>query len=204
MGFSDGVAVRFTLLCRNDRGRLWRTKLTDAAGRGALMCDLAFAGRLTDMPDGLEIDPEPTGFAPADKLLAAIVANPGRSLVDWLKAGPGSQPDLVAEMLRSGEWTRQRVPLTRARSYDDRLGRHRESEQVRLRQAARGVLDPETAATGLIAQAAGLLDTGIVIGLDQSGPVNWLLDPVLDHLDDIRTKMDRRRMAAEVGGDGGG
>ena len=197
MGFTDGVAMHFTLFCRNDRGRLWRSKLVDAATRGALLCDLAFADRLTDTPDGLEIDPEPTGFAPADKLLAAIVANPGRSLVDWLKAGPGSQPDLVAELVRSGEWTRQHVPLTRARSYDDRLGRHRESEQVRLRRAVATGIEPVQATAGLLAQAAALAPDDIAIGLDRSGPVSWLLDSVLDHLDELRERMERYRFLGD-------
>jgi len=78
---STGVAVRLAAICLTDDGRLRQFDIWDTAARGALLVDLTRAGRLVDEADSIAIDVTPTGFAPADRLLAAMQVEPERALV---------------------------------------------------------------------------------------------------------------------------
>ena len=68
---TGGVAVRTSALCLSADGSLGTFSLWDDAARGALLLDLALAGRLESLEDSIVVDAEPTGFPPADALLAA-------------------------------------------------------------------------------------------------------------------------------------
>src|SRR5688572_21663078 len=72
MDLSAGIAVRVSALCLDPRGRLVDNLLADTAVRGGLLLDLALAGRLESEEESIVVDGTPTGFAPADRLLAAI------------------------------------------------------------------------------------------------------------------------------------
>ena len=66
---AGGVAVRFSSLCLDTGGRLRDFPIWDTGARGALLVDLAFAGRLAQTEDSVTVDERPTGFPPADRLL---------------------------------------------------------------------------------------------------------------------------------------
>lgn len=87
MELDHGVAVRLAGLCLDGKGRLNERLLASAAVRAGLLVDLGLAGRVESTDDSVLIDSTPTGFAPADLLLAAIAVEPERSLDDWLDGG---------------------------------------------------------------------------------------------------------------------
>jgi len=91
-----GVAVRLSALCLDAAGRLGDYPLWHTAVRGALLVDLALAGRLAQTDDSIVIDATPTGFGPADALLGAIAVEPERSLDWWMTNGGVRLRDLAA------------------------------------------------------------------------------------------------------------
>ncbi len=107
--WDDSVSMRLAALAL-DRGRLTDDLVTALAVRGTLLVDLALRGRVRETEDAVEFDDPPTGFAPADRLLAQGAA----LLTDLLRRGPVDQEDLAAEHLRRGSWTvRRRLLGTR-------------------------------------------------------------------------------------------
>lgn len=116
---SRSVACAMRLGCLAlDKGRLTDDLVTALAVRGALLVDLALRGRLTETADAVAVDPKPSGFAPADKL----VAGEAPTLTELLTRGPVDQYDLAAEHLRRGSWTLKRRLLLDATSIIKRSG----------------------------------------------------------------------------------
>ena len=109
-GMSDvdltrGVAVRLSAFCLDDdTGRLRTYDLWDVAVRGALLVDLALAGRVMLEDESVVIDAMPTGFAPADHLLAPLAVEPERPLDWWLDHAGVLLRDLVRDNVQSGRW----------------------------------------------------------------------------------------------------
>jgi hypothetical protein len=71
--------------------------------RGGLLLDLALAARVESTEDSVVVDPTPTGFAPADRLLAAVAVEPERSLDSWLDERRIGLRD-VAEARAAARW----------------------------------------------------------------------------------------------------
>jgi hypothetical protein len=152
-----GVAVRVSALCLGSRGRPSPLLICSAAVRAALLLDLALAGRITETEDAVEVDATPTGFAPADRLLAAVVAEPDRSLDSWLDERRLTLDDVIAANVSSGRWDRRDLAFRRDLYVD------LAAEQTR-RDLARSADDPldglsrADACVTAIGASSGLLD----------------------------------------------
>ncbi len=183
--WDDSVSMRLAALAL-DRGRLTDDLVTALAVRGTLLVDLALRGRVRDTEDAVEFDDPPSGFAPADRLLA----EGADSLTDLLRGGPVDQEDLAAEHLRRGSWTVRRRLLS-TRYVDCRADRTAADEQV-LEEPRRREWTPEDAALAAVAGTVGLLATpqeraGEEL-LAHTGPVRWLVDLVVDEVDRAITR----------------
>lgn len=196
---TGGVAVPLSAFCLDDSGRLRTYALWDVAVRGALLVDLALAGRVTLDEDSIVIDATPTGFSPADLLLAPMAVEPERPLDWWMDRGAVRLADLVGDNLRSGRWTvrwtvvgrrytvlgpdPRRAGLLTRRPDDDR--------------------SPALAALAALGDASGITD--MCPGepaeelLGSTGPVRWLCEAVVDHL-----QVAHRRNLRQAGALGSG
>jgi hypothetical protein len=98
-------------------GQLDLTQLWDIGIRGAVLADLWLAGRISDGTESLQIDLEPTGIRYLD-VAAADLADSGDTELRWIAAGRLHAPDLAADLVASGEWTRHwSVSASRWRVY---------------------------------------------------------------------------------------
>jgi hypothetical protein len=175
MGIEGGVTVRMASLCLDDDGRLRDYLIWDTAARGALLIDLAVAGRLTETHDSVDIDPTPTGFGPADSLLAAITVEPERSLDWWIQSRGVRMSDAAAAIVGNGRWTEHR-----------HLG-----------------WAPETAAVIAVTTAAGEPGhrpqrPGDAV-LDLTGPLEWICRTVVKQLG-VAQLRNKTAALAEGGG----
>jgi hypothetical protein len=186
---TGGVAVRVSALCLDRRGRVADWLICGPAVRGGLLLDLALAGRIEQAAESIVVDGTPTGFPPADRLLAAIGVEPERSLDGWLDERRIGLRDLVEANEASGRWHRRRLRFRRD-GYEDR---HREqTERDRARDPARrdDGWSPEDAGVTAIAEASGLLiarTRGVPLEpspelVAAAGPAAWLCRAVVDHL----------------------
>jgi hypothetical protein len=185
---AQGVAVRLSAFCLTGTGKLRRYDIWDVAVRSALLVDLALAGRVTQEADSVVVDATPTGFGPADALLGPITVEPERPLDWWMDRGGVDLGDLVRDNVRSGRWRRSWTPL--GRRYD-----------VREPPRGDGVV---RAAVELIGDTAGITDRRpgepAEGPLDETGPVRWLCEAVVEHL----VATHRHNLGSARAADGGG
>ena len=178
--WGTGVAMRLACLAL-DRGRLTDDLVTALAVRGALLVDLALRGRLQETDDHIEVDTGPTGFPPADRLIAGGAA----SLSELLRRGQVDQHDLAAEHLRRGSWTRRRRWLMER--YVDRRAERTRADEDALSAPPDDGWTPVDAALIAIAGALGLLAGPRTLPpeelLVETGPVRWLVDLVVEEVD---------------------
>ncbi len=189
--WDDSVSMRLAALAL-DRGRLTDDLVTALAVRGTLLVDLALRGRVRDTEDAVEFDDPPTGFAPADRLLAESA-----SLTDLLRGGRVDQQDLAAEHLQRGSWTARRR-LLGTRYVDHRADRTQADEQL-LEEPTREGWTPQDASLAAIAGTLGLLATpreraGEEL-LAHTEPVRWLVDVVVEEVDRAITRGQAMRGA---------
>lgn len=192
--WDDSVSMRLAALAL-DRGRLTDDLVTALAVRGSLLVDLALRGQVRDTADAVESDDPPTGFPPADRLLADGAA----SLTDLLRSGPVDQQDLAAEHLRRGSWTaRRRLLGTR---YDDHRAERTRADEQLLEDPVREEWAPQDASLAAIAGTLGLLDAPRERApeelLGHTEPVRWLVDVVVDEVHRMITR--GRFMSGAVG-----
>jgi hypothetical protein len=164
-----------------DRGRLTDDLVTALAVRGTLLVDLALRGRVRETEDAVEFDDGPTGFAPADRLLA----DGAPSLTELLRRGRVDQEDLAAEHLRRGSWTlRRRWPGTR---YADTRADRTTADEQAMESPPDRAWTPEDAALAAVAGTLGLLATPRTLPteelLEQTGPVRRLVELVVEEVD---------------------
>jgi hypothetical protein len=206
MNLGDGVAVRVSALCLTPNGRLSGRLLASDAVRGALLLDLALVGRLTSTDESVVVDETPTGFEPTDRLLAAISAEPERSLDGWLAERRIGLRDVAESNVASGRWERRPGLLGLRPRYTDL---HRDQTDRDLaRSASRWPADATAAdacvtavagATGLLDPGFGLAEPASPLVLASAGPVAWLCTAVIDHLEAAG-----RRYLSEAGALGAG
>jgi hypothetical protein len=190
MDLDGGVAVRVAALCLNAEGRLSDRLLCATAVRGALLVDLALAGRLESTEDSIVVDETPTGFMPADRLLAAIAIEPERSLDGWLDERRIGLRDVAEANLVSGRWQiTRRGLLPGARRYLDLAQETTDQDRRRYRVDPTDGWTPTDAAVTVIALAAGLVDLSHDLSDDarmaillRAARVEWLCTAVVDHL----------------------
>jgi hypothetical protein len=204
---TGGVAVRIASLCLGGNGRLSEMLLCGTAVRGGLLLDLALAGRVESAEDSVVIDPTPTGFEPADRLLAAIAIEPERSLDGWLDEKRIGLRDVAAANVTSGRWERRSGPLGFGRRYTDL--RPEESDRDRERRPDDEVpaWSPADSCVAAVAAAAGLQDLEAWAPgrrpdelLAATGPVAWLAGAVVDHV--LETGARYRSQAGALGASG--
>jgi hypothetical protein len=190
--WDDSVSMRLAALAL-DRGRLTDDLVTALAVRGTLLVDLALRGRVRETEDAVEFDDPPTGFSPADRLLADGAA----SLTDLLRHGPVDQEDLAAEHLRRGSWTiRRRLLGTR---YVDHHADRTASDERALGETLPRTWTPQDAALAAVGSTLGLLATpreraGEEL-LARTEPVRWLVDLVVEEVDRAITRGQAMRGA---------
>jgi hypothetical protein len=186
-----GVAARLASLCLDDKGRLADFPLWDVAARGALLVDLAWAGRLTQDDDSVMIDGTPTGFEPADRLLAAIEVEPEHSLDWWMDHGGVGMRDLAEANVATGRWHVRRHLLG-----------HRFQNTAAADDAAADTAAPDTAALLVLATASGALlrrpEPLLDEELEPTGPLRWICTAVTAHLEETH----RRNLHAAGADDG--
>jgi hypothetical protein len=194
LGF--GVAVGLAGLCRNYAGELRRSGLIDAAVRGALLTDLALDGRISSTSHAVSIDTTPTGFAPADRLLAAIVASPTQTLEWWLRQGKLDQRDLAEHLVAVGMWRQlPRTPVHRRPRYEvagDPMNQQAAHQRVRVHKVfLGGQCDAPTACLSALALVTGLMEDRPAQRprddlLDRCEPAMWITRTVVDYVINTR------------------
>ncbi|MDQ1662990.1 MAG: hypothetical protein QOJ68_2970 [Blastococcus sp.] len=205
MDLDDGVAVRIASLCLDAKGRLLKWLICATAVRAALLVDLALAGRLESTEDSISIDPTPTGFAPADRLLAAVGVEHERSLDGWLDERRIGLRDVAEANVRSGRWSTRHALLPTSRRYSDRQpDATNRDRQLRYGPGAEQCT-PADAAVAVIGLSAGLLvplaqGPAAEILLARAGAARWLCEAVGEHL---VTAKARNSWSAAVLGAGG-
>jgi hypothetical protein len=189
MDLSAGIAVRVSALCLDSRGRLVDHLLLGTAVRGGLLLDLALAGRLESDDESIAVDGTPTGFGPADRLLAAIEVEPERSLDDWLDERRIGLRDVAAANLASGRWQPARGPFGWGRRYVDMHPGQTARDLRRTTDTPVPDLGPEDACVAAIACASGLQarDTALAVAppawvTAATGSAAWLCTAVVEHL----------------------
>lgn len=196
-----GVAVRLSAFAVGDSGRLRRYDLWDVAVRGALLVDLALAGRVVHEEDSVVVDSTPTGFEPADLLLGPIVGEPERPLDWWMDHGGVTLRDLVRDNIRSGRWDTWWTALGRRYAVHDVAAW--EADVVTLDDGRDDGWPPATAALAAIGDSSGITDmrpgepaVGLVEGTE---PVRWLCQAVVEHLQVAHRRNLRQAGAADGG-----
>jgi len=177
--WDDSVSLRLACLAL-DRGRLTDDLVTALAVRGALLVDLTLRGRVTETVDAVEFDHRPSGFPPADHLLA----DGAPSVLELLRRGRVDQEDLAAEHLRRGSWTRRRR-LLGSRYVDHRAERTQQDERAGTSSDRRRWTPPD-AALNAIAGILGLLPSGRALPTEEllaaTGPARGLVELVIDEV----------------------
>lgn len=113
------LAEAVLLLADNNRGGRFDSVDRNAAAVGAVLADLALAGRIT-LDAGLirVTDATPTGDASADRVLAAIVADKPRKPAAWITKLYWGFPNRVRDdMARRGVLHRRTSSVFKVRSY---------------------------------------------------------------------------------------
>jgi hypothetical protein len=206
---SGGVAVRVASLCLGAHGRLSDKLLCGTAVRGGLLLDLALAGRVESAEDSVVVDPTPTGFGPADRLLAAIAVEPERSLDGWMDERRIGLRDVADANVVSGRWQRRSGPFGFGRRHDDLHPEETERDRRRLAGDDTQPWSPADACVIAVATAAGLQDVELWAPgrrpdelLSATGPVAWLAGAVADHV--LVTGARYRAQAGALGAGGVG
>jgi hypothetical protein len=178
------LSMRLVALALDGRGRLSDSLVVATAVRGTLLIDLALRDRIADAGEAIEVDPQPTGFEPADRLLAA----PMESLGDLLRHGPVDQRDLAEEHVRRGAWL-----LTGhwpRRRYLDREAAQTERDRIALSTNLHRRWDRDDAALAVVALRAALISTDEDQPTEEllraSEPVRWLVELTMDEMDWMR------------------
>jgi hypothetical protein len=192
---ADGVAVRIAALCLDPSGRLSDWLVCGPAVRGGLLLDLALAGRVEHGDDDIVLDPSPTGFEPADRLLAAIGIEPERSLDGWLDERRIGLPDVASAAVAAGLWAEGRGPFGLGRRFVDGNPGRTAVDRRRDPSASPDGWSPADACVCSVAAAARLLDQGegyertpSAPMLAATGPAAWLCAAVVEHLHDLTSR----------------
>ena len=203
MDLSNGVAARLAAVCLDDDGRLRDFDIWDTATRAALIVDLVRAGRLADDTDSITVDLSPTGFPPADRLLAAMEVEPERPLTWWSDHGGVRLDDVAEACVQAGRWTVERRLLGRRYEVAGAGAGAQTIEDRSLDGRRPDDMSPETAAVAVLGMACGAwrhrpepVSEG---DLTATGPLRWICESVTAHLEQTH----RHNLRAAGAADGG-
>jgi hypothetical protein len=202
---NGGVAVRVAARCLDAKGRLSEKLIASAAARAGLLVDLALAGRVESTEDSVIVDPTPTGFGPADRLLGAIGAEPERSLDGWLDEQRIGLRQVAEGAVQGGRWAVVRRGLLGGARYLDGAGEQTATDRMRSPSQVSDAWSAEDAAVTALGLVAGLLDHAAEreapeAVLARTGSARWLCQAVTEHLAAARA---RDAWTAAVLGSGG-
>ena len=193
MDWHDGVAARLARLSLTGTGRPAVQLLAADAVRCGLFLDLALGYRLTTTADGVDVDPTPTGFAPADGLLAAITTEPERPLEGWFGERHLSLQQVIDALVVGGRLDERRTVLGRRRYVPRDPGDLARDKQLDAADAA-GAWTPQDAGVAALGTVAHLIGRYRQLGysvdqpdvhdalLQAAGPHEWLLRAGVDFL----------------------
>jgi hypothetical protein len=204
MGMEEGVTVRVAALCLDDDGRLQDFFIWDTATRAALLVDLVLAGRVVETDDSVTIDAAPTGFAPADALLAAMTVEPERTLDWWIQSGGVRLGDVAHALVATGRWTQHRHLL--GRRFVDEHADETAEDRRRVLGAPDPGWSPVTAAVVAVSTAAGepgrrpRPPENEVLQL--TGPLQWICRTAVEQL--AVAQLQNKTVALAEGGSGAG
>ncbi len=166
--------------------------------------DLALSFRMTSADDSIVVDGTPTGFAPADRLLAAITAEAERPLDGWLDERRIGLRDVAEANVACGRWERRPGLLGLRPRYTDRHIEQTECDLSRSASDWPADASQEDACVTVIAAVSGLLDRGLGVGelplpavLAATGAAGWLCPAVVEYL--TRTAARYRDQAGALG-----
>ncbi len=198
--------MRVSALCLEAGGRLPDRLLASDAVRAGLLLDLVLAGRMTSTEDSIVVEPTPIGFAPADRLLAAIDAEPERPLDAWLEERRIGLREVVEANVASGRWERRPGLLGLRARYTDLRPEQTARDRARTASEWPAGATPEDACVTVVAGASGLLEPEFDLPADPpqellaaTGPAAWLCPTVVEHL-----RQAHARYRDEAGALGGG
>ena len=166
--WDESLSLRLASLALDQKGRLTDDLVTGLAVRGTLLTDLAFRGRVRDVGDAIEVDDRPSGFPPADRLLA----KPVTSLTHLLRKGRVDQRDLAEEHLRRGTWSPGKSWVRRR--YIDHQAERTRADELAMTSPPDRDWAPADAALAAIASTLGLLST------PRTYPTDALLDATME------------------------
>jgi len=147
----DAVAPWLLRVGIDHSGQLDLTQLWDIGIRGAVLADLWLAGRISDGNESLQIDLEPTGIRYLDVAVAELV-DFGDTELRWIAAGRLRAPDVAADLVASGEWTRHwSVSASRWRVYRSRAKQRYVPLRKRVAHTYDGEITPASKAEASVA-----------------------------------------------------
>jgi hypothetical protein len=187
---SAAVAARFAALCLDARGHLPESDYADMGLRGALLVDLARAGRLAQTEESIDLDATPLGDPLADRALRELDALEGRSLDWWLGHGIVDLRATATALVLDGSWRQlPRQGLHRGPRFATRGPEEREHDAAVLA----GHVPPgsaEDAAVAALAAAAGLAGARVSGPPDElvaaTGSPAWVCRLVTDFVGEAR------------------
>ncbi len=193
-----GVCLAVMDLALTDGGVLRTGLLTDAVVRAAILADLALAGALGE---DMDIDVSPTGFEPADRLLAAIVADPTRPLGWWLRHAPVRPTDVADVLVGEGRWLAEpRTLIHRAHRY---VRNDSWAAPASLQSTAPHSTGPPFWAASALADAAGWLASVDLPPrrsmVTRCGAAAWFVGLAVEHLDRTQLAVTQAEVAARLG-----
>jgi hypothetical protein len=209
--WAQGVGARLAALSLDGKGRLTSQLMPAAAVRCGVLFDLALAGRLRLLEDGVDVDVRPTGFLAADQLLSAMRDEPDRSLDSWFAERRFGPVQVADALVQAGRWRRSTGLLRRPRYLISDAGQRERDLLLDVTRTEPGwqAEDAAVAALGLVAHLLGdFRALGLKVPLPEipavvlasAGEHVWLLQAAVEYLTVAR---DRYALGASALNSGG-
>lgn len=180
------TAGEVATLLLDGEGRLPTFELFDCTIRGALLVDLASAGRLEQLPAHIEIDASASDVQLVDVLVGELTAGQ-QTIEQQVRSGTVTLADVARHLVAHGHWSRRGPIRRRFRVLDPSL--------LHLRGLSARSLQGTEPAVGRLLEASGVVlpppkaSWRTPVG---AGDVEWLLETVVEVLRDLRERYEER------------